>query len=198
MYKSFIILTLLSVVFVGCVSSNKIYNPPKDIIKIENSVNVNQPKEVVWTKLIQGVASNFFVINNMDKQSGFINISYSGDPEKYVDGGDFTFTFENLRGKRTYNFPGARANSQYETMINGNLCTIIRQLDLDGRMNIIVNSIDSAKTKVTVNTKYILTLKNSGTTVTGQTLIPSQEVISFNTGQSAQTSAGTKFFANGE
>ena len=39
-----------------------------------------------------GLSSNFFTINTMDNKSGFINLNYTGDPEKYVEGGEFSYT----------------------------------------------------------------------------------------------------------
>jgi hypothetical protein len=70
---------------------------------------VERSKDEVWNELVAGLGAQFFVINNMDKASGFINVSYSGDPEKYVDGGELYFQVENLRGPREYRFPGSKS-----------------------------------------------------------------------------------------
>lgn len=198
--KKTLLLSILffSFLFYGCVSSKFTYTPPKEIKRIENTIVVNSSKDAVWKKLIQGIGTNFFVINNMDKESGFINISYSGDPEKFVEGGELHHYFSNARGERNYIFPGSRAYTQYETMIDGSLCVLTRKLDLDGRMNVLVSEIDSLQTSVTVNTKYIITMNVSGQDVLGKPLIPHNEVISFNTGQSAKNAGGTEFYSNGE
>jgi len=134
----------------------------------------------------------------MDKESGFINVSYSGNPEEYVTGGDLNFEFSNLRGDRKYQFPATRAFAQYETMIDGSLCFITRKLDLDGRMNILLSETNSLTTAVSVNTRYILSMNVTGTDVMGRSLQPHQETISFNTGQSGKSTGGGIYYSNGK
>ena len=182
----------------GCMSYNYLYSPPKPMKKIENTIVVNESKDKVWNKLIRGIGSNFFVINNMDKQSGFINASYSGDPEKYVEGGELHYQFSNMRGERKYDFPATRAVAQFETMINGTLCTLTRKMDLEGRMNIILSEVDSTHTSVSVNARYILTMSVTGTDVLGHILQPSQQTITFNTGQSGNSAGGGEYYSNGK
>ena len=189
---------ILLITFTGCVSSNYTYKPPEQMPRIENKITVNENKEKVWNKLVQGIGTNFFVINNMDKQSGFINVSYSGDPEKYVEGGELHFEFSNLRGERKYDFPATKAYAQYEQMINGSLCALTRTMDLDGRMNVLINEIDSSHTSVSVNTRYILTMNITGTDVMGHSLQPYQQTITFNTGQSGKSAGGGVYYSNGE
>lgn len=189
---------VLIITLTGCVSSNYTYKPPLAMPPIESSLTVKDAKVKVWNKLIKGIGANFFVINNMDKESGFVNVSYAGDPEKYVTGGELNFEFSNLRGERKYNFPATRAYAQYETMINGSLCFITRRLELDGRMNILVSEVDTTTTTVTVNTRYILTMNVTGTDAMGKSLQPHQETISFNTGQSGKSTGGGIYYSNGE
>ena len=196
-YFSFGILLSLATL-TGCVSSNYSYKPPLPMLHIESSITVNEVKTTVWSKLVKGIGANFFVINNMDKESGFINVSYSGDPEKYIVGGELNYEFSNLRGARKYNFPATRANAQYETTINGNLCFITRKMDLDGRMNILISEVDSTHTLVSVNTRYIITMNLTGTDAMGRNLQPYQETISFNTGQSGKSTGGGEYYSNGE
>ena len=190
---------ILTIDFSGCTSRNFVYKPPETIIPIENKSTISYTtKDKIWSKLIQGIGANFFVINNMDKQSGFINISYMGDPEKYVYGGELHYHFSNLRGDWDYIFPAARTMAQYSTMINGVLCTLTRKLTLDGRINILVNEIDSTDISITVNTRYILTLNISGNDVLGHYLAPYQETFSFDTGRSVTSAGGTTYYSNGE
>lgn len=151
----------------GCVTSEQKYSPPATKVSLtSNFKEVEGSKEEVWSALVSGLGSQFFVINNMDKASGFINISYSGDPEKYVDGGELYFKVENMRGPREYRFPGARANMQYERSANGMLMVINRRLSLDGRMNVITTETTPGHIRVTVNTRYVLTY-NSTTQIVG-------------------------------
>ena len=192
----------LSLTFVllmaGCASGSKTYFPSTRSPFVKTTLDVHLSKEKVWAKLVAGLSSSFFVVNNIDKLSGFINLSYSGDPEQYVDGGELLFTMSNLRGKREYRFPASRARASYEATINDNLCGIVRQLDLEGRINVLVSEIDSTSTRVAVNCKYVLTLKATGQDVMGNQLAPYQETISFNSGQTAALTAGTEFRSTGK
>jgi len=183
----------------GCVSSDLKYVPPKAAaVAAQNFKEVDRPKDEIWSALVAGLGSQFFVINNMDKASGFINVSYSGDPEKYVDGGELYFKVENIRGLREYRFPASRENVQYEVFNSGILMGVSRRLSLDGRMNVIVTESSSGRTRVTVNTRYVLTLNASGQNAMGQPMMPQTETISFNTGGEAKLSSGTTFRPTGE
>jgi hypothetical protein len=134
----------------------------------------------------------------LDKDSGFINISYSGDPEKYVDGGQLYYMVENLAGKREYRFPAARRYQQFEVFQNGLLVTIQRTVELEGRMNIVLAEEGPDRTRITVNTRYVLTQTNKGQAVTGQALSPTVQTITFNTAGSATNQAGTVYQPNGD
>jgi hypothetical protein len=199
MKNIFVFLCIACLIFlIGCATGNFAYIPSNQTAIVQNSIEVNKSKDSTWNQLVAGLSSGFFVINNMDKQSGFINLSYAGDPEKYVEGGELSYTVSNLRGERNYRFPASRANAQFETMINGNLCGIRRQLDLEGRINILLSELPSNRTRLTVNTRYILSLKATGQTATGQPVAPYQENISFNSGQSTKSNAGVEYRSNGK
>lgn len=162
-----------------------------------NTKEVALSKEAVWNALVSGLGSRFFVINNMDKASGFINVSYSGDPEKYIDGGELYFKFENMRGPREYRFPASKAQMQYELLNGGVLVMVDRRLSLEGRVNIIVTEPGEGRSLLTVNTRYVLTLNVTGRNIMGQPIPPFSETISFNTGGEAKLAAGTTFRPTG-
>lgn len=194
---------LLSYLVVGCAGHLE-YRPPSSITPQKNSVEINKSKNDVWRIIVPALGKNFFVINNLDKESGIINISYSGDPEKYVDCGYIESYVMNARGKRTYNFSAASAHQTYEVMDmkqSGSLFFINRKMNLEGRMNLIVEEIAPNKTLVTANTKYVLT--KSGTVRNVQNASSSfSDTISFNTNQGGRfpgsgSQAGTFCQANG-
>jgi hypothetical protein len=197
-YKKSLWIITIPFIFLACATGKFTRISPTQPVKVSNIIQVPLPKEQAWSRLISGLAGSFFAINNLDKQSGFVNISYTGDPEQFVDGGELIFTVSNLRGNRKYQFPASRAHAQYEEVVSGVLCGIERQLDLDGRVNILVEEIDSTSSKVTVNVRYVLNLKLSGQTVTGDPVTPYQETISFNTGHIGSTVGGTDFRATGK
>lgn len=145
----------------------------------------------------------FFVINNLDKDSGIINISYSGDPEKYIDCGWINSYVKNARGERTYNFPASRAFQEYEVMDmekGAGLLFVSRKMNLEGRMNIIVEEISETQSRVTANTKYILTKTISVREVLNKLVGTSTDTISFNSGQEGifPGSGGTTCQATGK
>jgi len=187
------------ILITGCVSSSHDYTPPSaSLSTAANFKEVDKSKEEVWNELITGLSGQFFVINNMDKSSGFINVSYSGDPERYVDGGELYFKVTNLRGTREYRFPASQANSQYEIFENGILSTVNRSLNLEGRMNVVVSEVNSQKTRVTVHTRYVLTANGFMQAVTGQSATIPSQTITFDTGNEGRTSAGHIFRPTGE
>lgn len=177
---------LLSFFVAGCAGRME-YRPPNCVTPQSNSVEVNKSKEEVWKIIVPALGKNFFVINNLDKESGLINISYSGNPEKYVDCGYIESYVKNARGERTYCFPASSAQQTYEVMdMNqaGGLFVIDRKMNLEGRMNLIIEEIAPNKTLVTANMKYILT--KSATVRNVQNVSRSfSDTISFNSNQSA-------------
>jgi len=85
-----ILIFLFVLILFGCVSGKFNYHEPRALGGGENSMVINNPKDEVWEKMVNNIGASFFVINNLDKDSGFINVSYSGDPCRYVDCGWIT------------------------------------------------------------------------------------------------------------
>jgi len=192
MKKSWFAVLIFFFIVVGCAGRLE-YRPPNGNAPQQNSVEIDKSKDEVWKIIVPALGKNFFVINNLDKESGIINISYSGDPEKYVDCGYIESYVKNARGERTYYFPASSAHQTYEVMDmkqSGGLFFIDRKMHLEGRMNLIVEEMEPTKTLVTANTKYVLT--KSGTVRNVQNASSSfTDTISFNTNQ------GDRFPASG-
>jgi hypothetical protein len=145
----------------------------------------------VWNSSVPELGKHFFIINNLDISSGLINLSYSGDPEKYIDCGQITSYVKNLRGARTYQFPGSRAQQDYEEMDANGLFSIQRKMSLEGRVNLIFEKNNSNETRVTANTRYVLTRQLSASNGAG---VPQSftDTLSFNTGTSASFPTNAK------
>ncbi len=194
--KKIIFLAVGTLFIVGC-AGKVTYLQPTQTYKANNSVTVNKPRSDVWKQIIPSLGGSFFVINNLDKESGFINISYSGNPEKYVDCGIIDSYVRNARGERTYHFPASTAYKEYEAMENGqNLLFIKRKMNLEGRINIIVQEVLANSSLVTVNTKYVLTKEVYLSNPQGQSNHMSDN-ISFNTNGSASFPQQTTCHATG-
>ncbi|MBI2449479.1 hypothetical protein HYV49_04235 [Candidatus Pacearchaeota archaeon] len=98
----------------GCLGGKYTYKPPDSLPKINNFIEIEEPKDLVWQRLVAGLGREYFVINNLDKESGFINVSYGEDPELFIDCGEISSWVSNLRGRRDYVFPASRAAQQFE------------------------------------------------------------------------------------
>lgn len=147
---------------------------------------MDRPRDAVWSALLPELGKLFFVINNIDKSSGLLNISYTGDPERYIDCGQIISYVENSRGKRIYDFPGAKASKSYEILNPGvGLFTIDRRMNLEGRVNIILEEISPSSTRVSVNSRYLLTRTQIVQEAAQRMPLSQTDVIQLNTGASA-------------
>lgn len=126
-------------------------NVPSNVKVIERS------REAVWAAAVPELSKRHFVINNLDKASGLINLGYSGDPERFMDCGRIISYVKNARGERTYDFPAAKAQQQYEIMRPEGLFFLDRRMSLEGRINLIFEEIGPTTTRVTANTRYVVT-----------------------------------------
>lgn len=164
----------------GC-AGRQDYTPPLSGTLPPNTRVVDAPREQVWNKLIPALSRQFFVINTIDRQSGLINVSYSGNPEAYIDCGRVVSYVKNARGERNYDFPGARAQQSYEIMNDSGLLFINRSMDLEGRVNLIVEEIGPRQTRVTANTRYVATRRQQISNPQGQSANLSHSM-NFNSG----------------
>jgi len=117
------IIALYAVMITGCATpgtSTFNYAPPQNSTKIQNEVIVSKPFEVVWDSLVRELAKSFYVINNIDKQSRIINVSFSTDtPEAYVDRGITTRTYSRGDERQTYKYNLASASTYKEATSAG-------------------------------------------------------------------------------
>jgi hypothetical protein len=117
---------------------------PEKIAPINLERVVNLPKNKLWSMAVSNLAKTFFVINNIEPASGYINLSYSGDPEGFVDCG--SVHFHNLTGG--YDFDVASNSTE--------IPSAQRKISMDGRANIIIQEAGTDKSRVTVNVRYVI------------------------------------------
>jgi uncharacterized protein YceK len=196
--KRIFILSVVVILIGGCAGKVTYqYIQPTQTYKANNSVTVNKPRADVWSQIIPSLDGSCFVIKNLDTKSGFINISYSGNPERYVDCGVIDSYVKNESGERRYVFPAASAYMEYETTQDGkNIFFKKRTMNLEGRINISVQEVSATSTLVTVNTHYVLTrdLLISNPEGQGNHL---NDSISFKTNGSASLTKITTCYATG-
>lgn len=77
--------TIITILFLlsGCATSTVSYAPPSES-NIQNSKQVNQPFDALWDQLIKKLSSDFFVINNIDKNSRLINLGALKNQVQYL------------------------------------------------------------------------------------------------------------------
>lgn len=180
----FAVIFLALVVLTGCAGKIEYARPSTSLGPAHNSKTIDRPREAVWNSSVPELGKQFFVINNLDKSSGLINISYSGDPERYVDCGRVRSYVKNARGERTYDFPASKASQQYEVMNDRGLFFVNRKLSLEGRVNLVFEEVGPNQTRVTANTRYVVTRQLSVTTPSVAIPQSSTDSISFNGGAS--------------
>jgi hypothetical protein len=168
----------------GCAGRVDFVHPDAPL-RLENSKVINKSRDVVWNAAIPALGKQFFTINNLDKSSGLVNISYSGAPEKYIDCGQISSYVQNARGERTYKFAGASANERYEVMIPQGLFNVDRRMSVEGRMNLIFEEVGPTETRVTANTRYVVTKQVQIQSVANNQVANKTDTISFNSGGGA-------------
>ena len=165
----------------GCATSSYIYTPPTSLSTPENEVVLNEPFEVVWDRMVKNLSADFFVINNIEKVSRLMNISFSASsPGRYVDCGRTRRTFTNLRGEQVYEYAAADSSRFALTDDRGIAFNIVRTTKLDGRTNIYVAP-EGGKTVVRVNTRYIVNIQVQWYSLAGQPAGTEQHTWAFNT-----------------
>jgi hypothetical protein len=195
-------------VFSGCATTGQstFKITPPEPVEISNEMIFDREFDTVWDELVRQLSRSFFVINNIDKESRLINVSFSVEtPEDYIDCGTSCRTYDRGTEHISYEYPVASSNTYKWTGKRGayNHLPITRhvrrQTSLDGRVNIYVAP-EGDGTLVSVNSKYILTISISGTwtaenamgMVTAQgNLDPYSTTISFSTNQPGKSSSGT-------
>lgn len=153
--KNILALTAISIALAGCATSELNYSYPQTY-QIKNQEMINESFDVVWDRLVKNLSSDFFVINNIEKNSRIINVSFSENkPSKYVDCGTTTREFSNIRGKTSYTYDPADSARYTFTNGQGQAFNATRTSRLNGRTNIYLAP-EGNGTLININTKYVV------------------------------------------
>jgi hypothetical protein len=139
-----ICLPILALTLVGCATPQEaLYNPPNSVTDFSNSIVINKPFDDVWSSLIRYTTSEFFGIDNFEKDSGLITLSFSAkDIDKFITGGNFQVV------------------EAGHIVFDGDYSTWVAQCcnpTLIGRINLLVSNLENQSTRLTVNARYVLT-----------------------------------------
>ena len=172
---------VIACLLVGCASATASYRGPDASVRPNYSKEINRPKDQVWNDAVAALGQRFFVINNIDKASGLMNISYSGDPARYVDCGRITINVSGPNAK-TQTLDAAAADARYESVaplppygLPGTV-QVRRQMALEGRVNVIFETIGPESTRITTATRYVLTRKLAAS----HAQLPYSDTVGFN------------------
>jgi len=124
----------------GCATGT--YSAPKTAPNSSSTQTIQMPFDAAWSKLVEHVSESFFVIDNVSKESGLLTLSYGADrPSRFIDCGIMD---------RTAGAGGPAWNGSYADYL------AVRQgASLGGKMNILMQPIDAASTKIRVTAKYV-------------------------------------------
>lgn len=158
------------VALIGCATPGRSgYNIERtNIYPFKNEKIVNRPFNQVWDELVRDLAKSFFVINNIDKESRIINVSFNTEtPEKFIDCGKTRRTYSRGKENEEYVyeiaassfFKTALAAGPYKNLPQTNF--VSRRTSLDGRINIYVAPREGG-TQISVNARYIFTVNVKG------------------------------------
>ncbi len=119
----------------------KYFPPNTDDTNFKNTLTTNKNFDETWTYVIDFVKDSFFKIENIDKDSGLLTLSFGPkEPEKFINCGDFEYTLF---------FTGEEFKGSYIDYAKSGLLAV-----LDAKMNITIQKIDYESTKVSINTNY--------------------------------------------
>ncbi len=118
------------------------YVPPNiDNTNFKNSTISNKNFDETWNSLIDFVNDSFLKIENLEKDSGLLTLSFGAkEAEKFIDCGDFEYTLF---------FTGEDFKGSYIDYAKSGLLAV-----LEAKMNINIEKIDNESTKISINTNY--------------------------------------------
>ena len=125
------------------------YVPPNiDDTNFKNSVITNKNFDETWISVIDFVNDSFFKIENLEKDSGLLTLSFgSNEAEKFIDCGDFEYTLF---------FTGEEFKGSYIDYAKSGLLA-----ELEAKMNINIRKIDNESTKISINTNYTFSTQHA-------------------------------------
>lgn len=112
--------------------------------------------EEVWLQASTISTQHPLTLDGLDTNTGVINLTYSGDPERYVDCGHITSQVTNIRGERIYQFAAGAAAVDYELMTGTEIVSIARRMVLEARIVVTAIPIGRKETQLSVNAQYSL------------------------------------------
>ncbi len=174
------VVAVLAAMLAGCATSSGKYQSPQRY-GVQNTKLTKLPFDAAWDRLVKNLSSDFFVINNIDKHSRLLNISFSASrPSEFVDCGTSTRIFNKGFGEEKTTFPTADPAVYGAANSAGAPFTVRQTTRLEGRANIYVAPEGDA-TQIVVNARYVLTVNTQARNAEGHPVGSDQMVYDFST-----------------
>ena len=201
-FGSWVVCGAVGALLGGCATAGRsdyAYSSPSTRLVQSSEGVINEPFDTVWDRLVGRLATGFFIINNIDKASRLINVSYSSDsPGDFVDCGSTTRGFSFKNESRTFTYRVADSSAYKYAGKWGPLnnlpvvAEVSRQTSVEGRINLYVAPVSASATRVTANVKYVFQVATAGVAtsynafggvVSNEPIPRSTEEISFSTSE---------------
>lgn len=210
MKNIYLLITIFIVTSCATTSDSSLNYLTPNSVKIQNEKIIDKEFNELWDNLVGDLSKTFYVINNIDKQSRLLNVSFrvTNNISDYVDCGVSERKFSLASKVENTSYKVADPSSYFyefptqTSLPNTQYAEIFRIPSLEGRANIYVAPSDKG-TKVSINTRYTWSIRNEYTPYLYMPLYDSHrksserkrddgiiEPISFNTNQTSMESPG--------
>jgi len=154
--KHLLAVALLLAPLSSCATTSASYVPPRlPNQQTDWSRSIQKPFDEVWEALIDHASGTFFAIDNFEKESGLLTLSFGGSRlDRFVDGGDWEYNESSGMDPMTGRTVGA------DVEFDGNYATFLQQYrtaSFTGKMNIFVRDQGGWSTEVKVRARYVVT-----------------------------------------
>ncbi len=166
------------------------YLPPSGQPAAGRSAFVRQQPWLVWGNILDHLQQQGARVSAANEAAGSIVVTYSGDPEPYVDCG-WIVIHEDDEFERV---PAARSEASFLRRRSGEVVTLERDLTLDARMSVQVEP-SGEDAIVQADSTYVLTKRIASSEGQGPL---HAETIRLGSGQSDAFTSGTRCQPNGQ
>jgi len=179
----------------GCATQNITAKGPEET-KVDKEKVVSGSFEETWDRIVSRLSGSFFVINNIEKDSGIINVSFSADDAtRFINCGTMEITTSG--NARTFEVASDFVSPLvYRQGIYKFTGETRRDGNLDGRMNIYVKEKGKGSSLVKVNARYVFKSTERLYDAAGRHQKTVSEEVTFQTG-SPGSLRKTKCVSNG-